>query len=392
MNPRMRTAAHQAGLSMIELMIAITIGLLILAGLVTVFANASNAQHELRRTAQQIENGRYAIDVLTQDLQLAGFWGHFRKYTTPSVLPDPCSVDATDLKNAMGLPVQGSAAADKDTAPTPPGTCATLLPAANLALGSDILVVRRAHTDIPATGSAVAGEHYVQANPSDVAVQIGAAGGGSCTLNAAGVASTIFRRCSIPAASDICGTGVLPCATGGSPAAFVRKYEVHVYFVAPCNVPTGGGSICTGASDDNGRPIPTLKRLELSAGTFRVVPLAEGVEYMKVSYGVDDTSTAGTNVKNSETELVGDGSPDRYVHAPSLADFSNAVTARVDLLVRNPEPSSGYSDPKTYHLGVADGAAVTALFPITPSQPQYRRHAYSSEIRLVNLGGRKEIP
>lgn len=385
---RTRMAARQAGLSLIELMIAIAIGLLILAGLVTVFANASNTQHELRRTAQQIENGRYAIETLTQDLQLAGFWGQFRKYTTPSTLPDPCSFSSGDLTTAMGLPVQGYAAASLAAAATPPGTCATWLPAANLALGSDILVVRRAHTDVVLDGAAVAGEIYLQANPSDASVQTGVAGGASCTRNATGAASTINRRCSIPTASDVCGSGALPCAVGGSPAAFVRKYEVHLYFVAPCNVPAGGGSVCTGSSDDDGRPIPTLKRLELTAGTFRIFALAEGVEYMKVSYGVDDTPAA----VNTETELVGDGSPDRYVHAPTLAELGNAVTARVDLLVRNPEPSSGYTDPKTYSLGVADGSATTAGFTIAPTATQYRRHAYSAEVRLVNLAGRKEIP
>jgi type IV pilus assembly protein PilW len=292
----------------------------------------------------------------------------------------------------MGLPVQGYAAASLTAAPTPPASCSAWLPAANLAPGSDILVVRRANTDFAAIGSAItAGEHYIQANPSEVEVQVGASGTIQCDKNASGGAATIVRRCMIPAAIDVCSA---TCDAGTTPAAFVRKYEVHVYFVAPCNVPSGGGSICTGATDDNGRPIPTLKRLELSAGTFRVVALAEGVEYMKVSYGIDDAPLWPPNPPgiHAETGEKGDGSPDGYFHAPTVAQFGDAVTARVDLLVRNPEPSSGYSDPKTYRLGVADGATATAAFAITPSQPQYRRHAYSSEIRLVNLGGRKEIP
>ena len=382
MNTRIRIAARQAGLSMIELMIAITIGLLILAGLATVFANSSNTQHELRRTAQQIENGRYAVDMLTQDLQLAGYWGQFRKFVTPAGLPDPCSVDTAVMADAIGLPVQGAAAPDKDTRATPPGSCGGVLTNANLSPGSDILVVRRAHTNVVTGGTAVAGERYIQANASEVAVQVGVAGGASCTLNAANVATTIFRRCSVPANIDVC----TPCAT--APAAFVRKYEVHIYFVAPCNVPAGGGSNCTGAADDNGRPIPTLKRLELNAGAFTILPIAEGVEYLRVSYGVDDNPA----VVNTETELTGDGSPDRYVHAPNVAEFGNAVTARVDLLVRNPEPSPGYADPKTYQLGVADGSTNTVGFTIAPTATQYRRHAYSTEVRLVNLSGRKEIP
>ena len=73
----------QRGFSLVEMMIAMTIGLMIAAGLVTIFANTSNTQQELRRTSQQIENGRYAMDVLSQDIQVTGYFGSFRKLTPP---------------------------------------------------------------------------------------------------------------------------------------------------------------------------------------------------------------------------------------------------------------------------------------------------------------------
>lgn len=385
MRNQFRMTGYERGLSLIELMISITLGLLVLAGLVTIFANASNTQHEFRRTAQQIENGRYAIDVLTQDVQLAGFWGEFRKYSKPPSLFDPCSTAATVLKDAVGLPVQAYASADLASKPSAPGGCSTWLPTSNLAAGSDILVIRRARTDIAANGSAKAGEVYVQTNPSALDVQVGVDGQISCTGNAVGATTAIVRRCSNPPTLDPCSS---TCTGGGAPAAFVRRYETHIYFVAPCNVPADGSDVCKDSGDDNGRPIPTLKRLELSGGTFKIVPLAEGVEFMKVSYGIDDTPSA----INTETEMVGDGSPDRYVHSPSLDDLFNAVTVRVDLLVRNPEPSPDYSDPKTYALGVADGNTKSAGFTIVPTEKRYRRHAYSAEARLINLSGRKEIP
>ena len=54
----MRRAANQTGFSIVELMISITIGLLLLAGLVTLFVNSSDAERESRRASQQIEIGR----------------------------------------------------------------------------------------------------------------------------------------------------------------------------------------------------------------------------------------------------------------------------------------------------------------------------------------------
>ena len=51
-------------------------------------------------------------------------------------------------------------------------------------------------------------------------------------------------------------------------------------------------------------------------------------------------------------EVIGDGVPDRYVLDPTLADYSNAVTVRLDQLVRNPQPSPVFTQDKTYNLRV----------------------------------------
>ena len=54
--------ARSAGFSLIELMIALTIGLLLLTVLSLILVNSHESNRELQKTAQQIENGRYAID------------------------------------------------------------------------------------------------------------------------------------------------------------------------------------------------------------------------------------------------------------------------------------------------------------------------------------------
>lgn len=384
-----RTLRLQAGLSMIELMIAITLGLMIAAGLAILFANSSNSQHELRRTAQQIENGRYAMDVLIQDLQLSGFFGEYRANLAATALPDPCLFTVADLTGAIRTPIQGYPAATLADQPAPPANCVTWLPAGNLKAGSDILVVRRADTQIVPIGTTTTvGNKYIQSSSQAFEVQEGG-GTTTCTSKADGTAATVTRRCQFPTTSDMCSA---TCALGTSTAGYLRRLRVHVYFVAPCNVPSAG-TTCTAASD-NGRPIPTLKRLELvvdaGATSFQIVPIAEGVEFMKVAYGIDDVPAA----VNSETGKKGDGSPDRYVLAPTLADFDNAVTVRVDLLVRNPEPSAGQVDTKSYELSVDPASPTDPAVTITPADvdPSYRRHAYNAEVRLVNLSSRKEIP
>lgn len=376
----------QRGFSLIELLIAMGLGLLLMAGLVTVFANSSQSQRELQRTAQQIENGRYAMDILTQDLHHAGYYGRYTAYTAPTTAPDPCITgDATALAAALGMPIQGFVASSQSAKPSLSGTtCGTYLPTTNLYAGSDILVIRRAETTALSVGAtAVSGEVYVQTNPDTASVQFGNGAAITAASTADGGTATILQK------------------SGNAEA--IRKYHVHIYFVAPCSIPAGGATACTGSSDDQGKPIPTLKRLELSVNssgtlTFNTVPISEGVEALKIEYGIDNSPATA----NASTQLIGDGAPDLYIpnastSAPSVTDFPNVVSAKVFLIARNTEASVGFIDAKTYPVATsasAMGAGTNAGTGLTygPYSDNYKRHAYFSEIRLMNLSSRRENP
>lgn len=379
---------RQRGFSLIEMLVAITIGLVLLTGLVTYFVNASNNQREMMRSAQQIENGRYALDVLMEDLRLAGYYGAYSGYSAPSALPDPCDNATATLTTALGLPVQGYQAGSMTAKPTPSSTCApsgSWLTAANLKEGSDILVVRYADPVPESVGTAgVTGQRYLLSNAVSVAVQTGTSTLACDTDITGSTSSGITRKCNVPVSGDACST---LCGTGGSPLGDTRKMIVRIYYVSPCNVPASG-SACNGTSDDGGTPIPTLKRLEMTTSSWSVVPIAEGVEYMKLQYGVDSSPTTA----NASTGLIGDGVPDTYKDAPALTDFANAVSVRVDLLVRNPEKSAGYTTSKTYNLGVSPSAPGSPNITIGPYSDNYRRHVYAAEVRLNNLSGRRENP
>ena len=133
--PRLR----RGGFSLIELMISITLGLLILAGVTTLFANNSRTRQEIEKTSRQIENGRYAMQVLGDDLQGAGFLAEFDPTpldtTALTALPDACATDLATLRTALPLHVQGY-----DNGVNAP-TCLT-----DVKSGTDIVVVRRAST------------------------------------------------------------------------------------------------------------------------------------------------------------------------------------------------------------------------------------------------------
>jgi len=334
------SGGYQAGLSLVELMISITIGLLLLAGMTTLITQQSSTRAEIDKSGRQIENGRYALTLLQDDIQHAGFYGQYSgALSTLTALPDPCATDVATIDSALAMPLQGYDA--PTTVPAPLSTC---LPDANHITGTDILVVRRLEADdtLPTIATAVAGQVYVQTTPD-------------AKVTGSGTDISVFTLTQKDATT----------------AAELRKYVEHIYFLSPCNVYAAGATSCSTAAD-GGRPIPTLKRLEITTtagvAAFTTIPLVDGIQNMQFDYGIDAT---GAGIPATP-----------FVTAPGVADWPNTMAVQVNLLARNVDPSVGYVDGKTYDMGVVG--------TVGPFSDAYKRHAYTATVRAVNPSGRRE--
>lgn len=360
----------QSGLSLIELMVAIAIGLMLMLGLTTTFKNSSDTQREIERSGRLIENGRYAVDLLGTELHHAGFFGYYYEpLAAPATAPDPCEITSlVNLQDALSMPMQGYAAPDLVTRPVISATSCDdkgLFTNANLSPGSDIFTIRRASTDV-FTGNPTAQEVYIQANARAANILFGNASANVPVNAADNTAQTLKKH---------------PHDTTSVDWADTHEYHVNTYFVAPCSFGSGADGQCA-AGDD---AIPTLKRLELSSvGGVRemsIVPLVEGVEYMKISYGIDTSPAAVHPV----TGFAGDGVPDTYVATPTLAQWPQVVAVRLYLLISATEPTQGFTDTKTYSF---PGLGIN----LGPFNDAFKRHVFSTEVRPMNLAGRREIP
>lgn len=289
---------RQAGLSLVELMIAITLGFVVLLALTTLFANNSRTRAEIERSGRQLENGRYAMQLLSADIRNAGYLGEYYNTSAPGALPDPCATDASSLTTAATLHVQGY---DNGY-----GGLSCL---SDVKSGTDVIVVRRASS-------------CSSANPQD----------SDCDAVVAGLPYLQSSGCSTDASSfriDTSTSGNLTLKKiGCTNTASLRRFRTHIYYIANNNIGSDG--------------IPTLWRAELGAGSFSRVPLVEGIENMQLQYGVDNNS---------------DGIPDAYTTSPaSVSDWYNVMTVNISLLSRNETTSLGYTDNKTYTLA---GTTVT---------------------------------
>jgi type IV pilus assembly protein PilW len=340
------------GYTIVEMMVAITISLIILAALTTLFAGNSRERGQIALTNQQTENGRYALQILGDDLRDAGYLATFNPGTVAApnaqltvlpALPDPCATDVPTLSNAMGIAVQGY----DDGANAP-----ACLPA-DLRAGTDILVVRRASTcAVGAVGCdpQVAGDVYLQS--SGCVAEFTA--GNYYAVDSNTAALNLHRK---------------DCVTAG----LLYQYRTHIYFVANNDKPNDG--------------IPTLKRWELGlAGQpGNIVPLVEGIENLQIEYGLD-TATPTTGTPTAYTADPSSYNGCTAATTPTcVAYWRNTVAAKIHVLARNLTTTPGYTDTKSYTLGqTAAGAANT----VGPFNDGYKRHVYDSAARLNNLAYR----
>lgn len=336
-----RPRRSMQGLSLVELMIAMTLGLIVLAALVSVFANTSASRAELERVSRQIENGRFAMELLSDDIRHAGFYGeaNVKAIVVPGVMPDPCSIDKDVWKAAMPIHIQ---AYDNGNL-LPPCFAGTRKP------DTDVLVIRRASTCESGVGDCPVREPlrpYIQIAKCKDETPITPFAIG--TFGVDSIYTLKAKNCIDPAE--------------------LRRYYMRFYYI----------------STDNGAgvAIPTLKRIDLVGASFVETPLVEGIEELNLEYGIDTD---------------GDGGPDAYTADPNnyacgtctvTTNWASVVTVRINLLARNIEASPGYTDTKEYSLGRdAAGLEITRR-----PNDNYRRHAYNGLVRIVNASARRDTP
>jgi len=327
----LRTPRRQRGVTLVELMVGLTLGLVVTASMLLLFANASAHGQDVARAGMQIENGRYVSELLREDVRLAGFYGETSVVSALYSQPDPCSIAPGGWGGTpLTLPtaVQGYTPAD------------ALACLANRKPGTDALAVRRVGITAinPATILAGNTQYYVQYS--------------FCGLDVA-TPRLIFSndRAALTLRNRAC-TGV----------NVARPYVSRIYYVADCNV-------CAGAGDG----VPTLKRVDLVGTQLTTTSLAEGIDALRVEYGFD---------------VDGDGSPDTYrttlgALGPTAA-WSNVVSLKVHFVTRSLDKAIGknLATAQEFDLGGTDVIATAA--------DGYTRRAYSSAIRLINPSSARE--
>jgi type IV pilus assembly protein PilW len=319
----MSTKIRQLGLSLIELMIAMVIGLLLLGGLIQIYLSSKQSYNAQEQLARMQESGRFAMDLITRDLRRAGYWGGNVDLTVITGNPGP-AVPAhvcTSGDNSWGRMVNWRVSGVNNG----PGDydCAD-----DHMAGTDVLAVRYANSEtidpVPATGDLF-------------------------------VRSTMFRSRVMTGALAGEAANAIPPDDPTTPQhlrSVVRQLVAHGYYIGD------SGQTCPG-----GQAIPALRRIRLQDGGPVTEIVASGVEQLQVRYLVNDPATNTRIYRDAPFVDALDGDAWRRVEA-----------VRVWLLVRGDCPEQGLENNTTYSMG--DLNLVVS--------DNFRRQLYVSTVMLRN--------
>lgn len=350
--------ARMVGFSLVELMVALALGLVVVTGIVQLFVGNSQTYNVLNGQARLQESGRFALDFISRAARSAGYFG--------------CGYEQANLVPALGgsldnMPefnvqriiqgYEGSGGAWNPALTTLPTALNSYVPAngvptATVSPGTDVLVLRAMQRPGQRLGQVLqpTGDPVVTAPAGDPGFAVN-----DIVMISDCEQSAVFKVTGlVPVGADqvqvLHATGgglydnsdAIPLPTGGNSAftlsflghsysedATIGRIETSVFYIAPG----------TGLDNLGNPPLALWQKV----GSDAPVELVQGVEDLEVLYGIDTTLTDG--ISNANQYLAFDDLPD-----PN--DSSDVVALRVSVTVNSVD-------------AVADGAVLKRTFSKT---------------------------
>jgi len=386
------SSSKQRGVTLVELMIAITISSIVMIGISSVYTSSKRSYKLQEEFSRLQENGRFAINQITRFVRSAGYSGCASGLGAISTIMNPTNdgiwnfatgiegYDYVGTEPGQLITLSATPTATTDSAanhakwvadttpvtlPDPTGTTNDLLghtysPIAN----TDILISRTADgSGIEVSKPNGGGQVFVACPVGTIERTCPDTSTSGCTLCIGD-----------PVLVSNCQQGVAFQTTNltntGSPPAGMKEFNV---------VHSNAGSFSPGNSTPT-LPLalnPGDEVMRVSTKVFYVgkgtngpslfmrqadgdgIELVEGVENMQVLFGED-------------TDATPDNIPNRYVAATDVINFANVVAVRVSILLRSvKELSWRTAGTKIYLLGGMDND--TAVRVTSPSDKRLRK-------------------
>lgn len=328
----------QHGFSMVELLIAVTIGLVVLSGVLNVvLGSRANKTQQDEITFIQ-DNARFVVELLSNEIRMAGYMGCASSGTAQMA-------NSIDDGHFGFLSMHGLEGFDGDTSlgsfPAPMQTLATV--------GNDALIIRRgdadefsveSHNAASATIALYEQHNFIPGTPLMIAdancryvglFQV--SGPNESSLPAQKIVhntGSVTSNCTkIIRGSFVCNPSCGPVSCSGfgtatgsyGPGSKLMRFISRAYFIGESNVMSG---------------MPALKRQSLlmeTALTTRSEEIAQGVENMQLLYGVDSNADGDVNQYRTAAQMDVDNNG-----VIDANDWDKVKSVRMSLVFRSQNP------------------------------------------------------
>lgn len=371
----------QHGFSLVELMVAMAIGIFLMFGAVTVFTNSKRTYNENEVSSRLQENLRFASEILTHDVRMAGYYG-CANTDVPATAASPTKLhnaipaglitDTNHIIDISGGGIEGweGSAATAEWLPSGVDISAWLAApvASNAAMSAanfgapvstgnpDAILIRHAggvHWEVTAQMANLTSAITIDNTPVN-----GVAVDANDLVSVSNCNSAdVFRVGSQSLTSVTPVSGTKLNTEYGESKTFTNDTGTAVAYetsrlskFAPVAYYIGLGCMDPDTDSDTATCVntgPALFRQIWDSATSSVVrqQLLAGIENMQITYGIDTS---------------GDRVPDSYVRADdaSLGTLANwdtqVVSVRIGLLARTELPRSLQPDTHVYTLNDTD--------------------------------------
>jgi type IV pilus assembly protein PilW len=322
---------NQQGFSLLEIILSLSVGLMLFAGILSVFIGMRTTTQVTNSLGTLQENGRFALSVMTEDLMRQSFWGDLASPLNASnsianglpVMPAATDCNGGGLNNSSFPQAGGHFRTlwGVTAASNNPINCID-----DARVGSDVLQIKRVLANpLPPLIDGTPD------NPND----------NSYWLNSNIISGIIFP-----------GNIATPYVNNSQ----LWQYQHHVYYVRD----ETQGNIT----------IPVLMQATLSNGGLSLMnfePLIEGIEVIRFMYGVDTDSDRVVNAYISASQMTED-----YWNNTN----ATILAVKIYILARDILPDKNYQNTKSYLMGDLE----------VVSDDNYRRLLLRSTVTLHNSG------
>ncbi len=315
---------YSTGVNLIEIMVAMVIGLFLVLGATTLYVNTKKTSDVDDSMARLQETARYALSILETDVRMANYWGlskdaaEFQNSATNETVDDtdPLTPDDDDIGKAL----EGSSA--KDCGETTAFDVERYIDGTNSGYTLDC----DEHSEALETGDTLT----VRRAGRTVATQ----------------AADRVQICSARSGEVKIMTAAMPC-TGE-----VHDLITNIYYVDK--------------DSDQAAGYPSLRRKSLGSGPeFADVEIIPGVEDMQIQLGWAPPNAAGYPTSSAIMYL-------QPGNAALAQPGSQVIAVRVWLLIRSETPDNTFTDTRSYsYASRTTTPATTSLSTVADVNKQY---------------------